>query len=78
MELKIIQDNNFYVDLPVYMSLRRDIAAVVLLMSDFYSPSILQSWACSMNRGEEECILVIGRKVRGKETTRKTKMEVGG
>jgi hypothetical protein len=29
-------------------------------------------------RGEEECIQVIGGKARGKETTRETKMEVGG
>jgi hypothetical protein len=56
MELKIIQDSNFYVDLPVYMSLRTEIAAVVLSISDFYSPSILQSWTSSMNRGEEECM----------------------
>jgi hypothetical protein len=28
--------------------------------------------------GEEECVWVIGRKVRRKETTAKTKMQVGG
>jgi hypothetical protein len=27
---------------------------------------------CGMNGGEEECLYVIGRKARGKETTRKT------
>jgi hypothetical protein len=30
--------------------------------------------ACSMNGEEEECTQVIGRKVRGKESTRKTEM----
>jgi hypothetical protein len=33
---------------------------------------------CSMNRGEEERVYVIDGKARGKETTRKTKTEVGG
>jgi hypothetical protein len=32
--------------------------------------------ACGMN-GEEECVSVIGRKARGKETIRKTKTLVG-
>jgi hypothetical protein len=36
------------------------------------------SLARSMNGGEEECILVIGLKVRGKEVARKTKTYVGG
>jgi hypothetical protein len=30
--------------------------------------------ACSVNRGEEDCIQEIGGKARRKETTRKTKM----
>jgi hypothetical protein len=29
--------------------------------------------ACSANGGEYDCVYVIGRKARGKETTRKTK-----
>jgi hypothetical protein len=29
--------------------------------------------ACGMNGEEEECVLIIGRKARGIETTRKTK-----
>jgi hypothetical protein len=28
---------------------------------------------CNTNEGEDECILVIGGKARGKETARKTK-----
>jgi hypothetical protein len=35
-------------------------------------------WACSMNWGEEESIWVISRKARRNETTKNTKMEVGG
>jgi hypothetical protein len=31
-----------------------------------------------VNGREQECVQVIGRKARGKETTRKTKMVVGG
>jgi hypothetical protein len=34
--------------------------------------------ACGMSVGEEECVQVIGRKARGKVTTRKTKAEMGG
>jgi hypothetical protein len=30
--------------------------------------------ACSTNEGDEECVEVIDRKARRKETTRKTKM----
>jgi hypothetical protein len=32
--------------------------------------------ACGTKRGEEECIKVIGRKAKGKETTRKIKTKV--
>jgi hypothetical protein len=34
--------------------------------------------ACSTNGGEEECIQDIGGKARRKETTGKTKTQVGG
>jgi hypothetical protein len=34
--------------------------------------------ACTTNGGDEECIQDIGGKARRKETTRKTKMKVGG
>jgi hypothetical protein len=34
--------------------------------------------ACSTNGGEEECMKDIVGKVRRKETTRKTKTQVGG
>jgi hypothetical protein len=33
---------------------------------------------CSTNGGEEKCIQIVVRKARGKDTTRKTKMWVGG
>jgi hypothetical protein len=33
---------------------------------------------CSTNGREDDHVLVIGGKARGKETTKKTKMEVGG
>jgi hypothetical protein len=36
------------------------------------------SRACSTKWREEEHVQVIGGKARGKETTRKTKMKVGG
>jgi hypothetical protein len=36
------------------------------------------SWVCSTNWEEKEHVWVICVKARGKETTRKTKMYVGG
>jgi hypothetical protein len=34
--------------------------------------------ACAVNWEEEERVYIIGRKASGKETSRKTKTEVGG
>jgi hypothetical protein len=34
--------------------------------------------ACGMNGGEEDCIQFAGRKAKGKETTRNTKIYVSG
>jgi hypothetical protein len=34
--------------------------------------------ACSPNAGKEKCVQVIGGKTRRKETTKKTKTQVGG
>jgi hypothetical protein len=34
--------------------------------------------ACSTNGGDEESVYVFGKNTRRKETTRKTKMKVGG
>jgi hypothetical protein len=34
--------------------------------------------ACSTNEGDKECIYDIGRKARGKGTTRKNKAKAGG
>jgi hypothetical protein len=56
-------------------------------LRDLYSlPSIIRimksrmRWAGHVARigGEEECVQIIGVKARGKETTGKTKMLVGG
>jgi hypothetical protein len=57
-------------------------------LRDLYSsPSVIRitrveedemEWACSTNDGGEELVQAIGGKARGKETTRKTKTELGG
>jgi hypothetical protein len=47
---------------------------VALVRTDVSEEGNEVGGACSANGGEE----VIGEKARGKETTRKTKMQVGG